>query len=71
MSAARGGRPASHPAAVAPARRGPGQPRPGAPGPRPDPPAVTARDVALVALERVDGGAYANLVLPPLLRRSG
>jgi 16S rRNA (cytosine967-C5)-methyltransferase len=34
-------------------------------------PATTARDVALVALERVDGGAYANLVLPQLLRRSG
>jgi len=28
------------------------------------------RDVALAALERVDGGAYANLVLPSLLRRS-
>ena len=29
------------------------------------------RDVALAALERVDeGGAYANLVLPPMLRRS-
>jgi 16S rRNA (cytosine967-C5)-methyltransferase len=33
-------------------------------------PAATARDVALAALERVDGGAYANLVLPTLLRRS-
>jgi 16S rRNA (cytosine967-C5)-methyltransferase len=33
-------------------------------------PAATARDVALAALERVDGGAYANLVLPALLRRS-
>jgi 16S rRNA (cytosine967-C5)-methyltransferase len=33
-------------------------------------PATTARDVALAALERVDGGAYANLVLPRLLRRS-
>jgi 16S rRNA (cytosine967-C5)-methyltransferase len=30
-----------------------------------------SRDVALAALERVDeGGAYANLVLPPILRRS-
>jgi 16S rRNA (cytosine967-C5)-methyltransferase len=29
------------------------------------------RDVALAALERVDGGAYANLVLPAMLRRSG
>jgi 16S rRNA (cytosine967-C5)-methyltransferase len=28
------------------------------------------RDLALVALERVDGGAYANLALPALLRRS-
>ena len=32
---------------------------------------VTARSVALVALERVENGAYANLVLPPLLRDSG
>jgi 16S rRNA (cytosine967-C5)-methyltransferase len=30
-----------------------------------------ARDVALDALARVDEGAYANLALPPLLRRSG
>ena len=30
-----------------------------------------SRDVALAALARVDEGAYANLVLPPLLRRSG
>ena len=29
-----------------------------------------ARDLALTALERVDGGAYANLALPALLRRS-
>jgi 16S rRNA (cytosine967-C5)-methyltransferase len=29
-----------------------------------------ARDVALAALARVDEGAYANLVLPPMLRRS-
>jgi 16S rRNA (cytosine967-C5)-methyltransferase len=28
------------------------------------------RDLALAALERVDGGAYANLALPALLRRS-
>jgi 16S rRNA (cytosine967-C5)-methyltransferase len=29
------------------------------------------RDVALAALERVDGGGYANLVVPALLGRSG
>jgi 16S rRNA (cytosine967-C5)-methyltransferase len=34
-------------------------------------PPAGARDVALAALERVDGGAWANLVLPPLLNRSG
>ena len=33
-------------------------------------PPASARDVALAALERADGGAYANLALPPLLRRS-
>jgi 16S rRNA (cytosine967-C5)-methyltransferase len=33
--------------------------------------APNARDVALAALERVDAGAYANLTLPELLRRSG
>ena len=33
--------------------------------------AASARDVALAALERVDDGAYANLTLPGLLRRSG
>ena len=32
--------------------------------------AASARDVALAALERVDDGAYANLILPALLRRS-
>jgi 16S rRNA (cytosine967-C5)-methyltransferase len=32
---------------------------------------MTARSVALVALERVENGAYSNLVLPPLLRSSG
>ena len=50
------GTPAAGPAARRPAAgRGPGRPR----------------DVALAALERVDeGGAYANLVLPPMLRRS-
>jgi 16S rRNA (cytosine967-C5)-methyltransferase len=32
--------------------------------------ATSARDVALAALERVDDGAYANLTLPVLLRRS-
>ncbi|MFL6188665.1 MAG: transcription antitermination factor NusB [Actinomycetes bacterium] len=31
---------------------------------------VDVRDVALAALERVDGGAYANLALPGLLRRT-
>jgi 16S rRNA (cytosine967-C5)-methyltransferase len=39
-------------------------------GPRRERPAGP-RDVALAALERVDGGAYANLALPPLLGRSG
>jgi 16S rRNA (cytosine967-C5)-methyltransferase len=34
-------------------------------------PAAGTRDVALAALERVDGGAYANLALPALLGRSG
>jgi 16S rRNA (cytosine967-C5)-methyltransferase len=51
-------------------RPGPGAPRPGAPAGarprRPDGP----RDLALKALERVDEGAYANLALPALLRRS-
>ena len=32
---------------------------------------VTARAVALEALVRIDDGAYANLVLPALLDRSG
>jgi 16S rRNA (cytosine967-C5)-methyltransferase len=32
---------------------------------------MTARAVALVALERIENGAYSNLVLPPLLRNSG
>lgn len=40
-------------------RRGP------RPGPRP-----TSRRVALDALARIDDGAYANLVLPPLLERA-
>jgi 16S rRNA (cytosine967-C5)-methyltransferase len=31
---------------------------------------VDVRDLALAALERVDGGAYANLALPGLLRRT-
>ncbi|MFL6267852.1 MAG: transcription antitermination factor NusB, partial [Actinomycetes bacterium] len=31
---------------------------------------VNVRDVALAALERVDAGAYANLALPGLLRRT-
>jgi 16S rRNA (cytosine967-C5)-methyltransferase len=40
-------------------------------GPRRQGSAAGPRDVALAALERVDqGGAYANLVLPPMLRRS-
>jgi 16S rRNA (cytosine967-C5)-methyltransferase len=61
--------------------RGPRRPREASGSRRPRPPeaagrpqgrrpAATARDVALAALERVDGGAYANLVLPTLLRRS-
>ena len=49
--------------------RGPGRTE-GARPPRQRPPAANARDVALAALERVDGGAYANLALPPMLRRS-
>ena len=40
------------------------------PAARRPPRPATARDVALVALERVDAGAYANLALPPLLRRT-
>jgi 16S rRNA (cytosine967-C5)-methyltransferase len=58
--------------------RGPRGPtrRPPAGRARAEPPrgragAVTARDLALAALERVDGGAYANLALPALLARSG
>ncbi|MFL6217533.1 MAG: transcription antitermination factor NusB, partial [Actinomycetes bacterium] len=43
--------------------------RPAPTGPRPGKPG-NARDLALQALERVDGGAYANLALPALLRRS-
>jgi 16S rRNA (cytosine967-C5)-methyltransferase len=49
--------------------RGPGRTEGARPG-RQRPPAANARDVALAALERVDGGAYANLALPPMLRRS-
>jgi 16S rRNA (cytosine967-C5)-methyltransferase len=54
-------------------RRRPGPARdPATRGPRRRGPAAGPRDVALAALERVDeGGAYANLVLPPMLRRSG
>ena len=33
--------------------------------------AVTARTIAFEALNRIDDGAYANVVLPPLLERSG
>jgi 16S rRNA (cytosine967-C5)-methyltransferase len=40
-------------------------------GRRAAPPARGVRDLALATLERVDGGAYANLVLPALLARSG
>jgi 16S rRNA (cytosine967-C5)-methyltransferase len=40
-------------------------------GRRAAPPTRGVRDLALAALERVDGGAYANLVLPALLARSG
>jgi 16S rRNA (cytosine967-C5)-methyltransferase len=60
--------------------RGPRRPRGPAPGTAPGraPAGVKAsakrpagaRDLALTALERVDGGAYANLALPALLRRS-
>jgi 16S rRNA (cytosine967-C5)-methyltransferase len=32
---------------------------------------TSARSVALLALERIENGAYSNLVLPPLLRGSG
>jgi 16S rRNA (cytosine967-C5)-methyltransferase len=47
-----------------PARRGA--------SPKPPKPVVSARKVALDALERIDvHGAYANLVLPKLLARSG
>jgi 16S rRNA (cytosine967-C5)-methyltransferase len=63
----------------APRPRGPRRPRrpaPGTPsteapaGPRPRSP-ENPRDLALKALQRVDeGGGYANLVLPALLRRS-
>jgi 16S rRNA (cytosine967-C5)-methyltransferase len=43
----------------------------GAARPRSRPAPAGPRDVALAALGRVDeGGAYANLVLPPMLRRS-
>jgi 16S rRNA (cytosine967-C5)-methyltransferase len=47
----------------------PGRP-PAARGRRGRAPATDIRDVALAALERVDSGAYANLVLPSLLRRT-
>jgi 16S rRNA (cytosine967-C5)-methyltransferase len=69
MSAGRpaGRRPSRPSQPPRPAR--PSRPDQGTARPRARPPA-TARDVALVALERVEGGAYANLVLPPLLRRS-
>jgi 16S rRNA (cytosine967-C5)-methyltransferase len=50
--------------------RGPGR-ADGPRRPRGRPRQVTVRDVALAALERVEGGAYANLVLPVMLRRSG
>jgi 16S rRNA (cytosine967-C5)-methyltransferase len=49
--------------------RGPGRAGPGR-GPRGREAAAGARDLALAALERVDDGAYANLTLPALLRRS-
>jgi 16S rRNA (cytosine967-C5)-methyltransferase len=50
-----------------PPRPGTGAPASAAARPRK---AAGPRDLALVALERVDGGAYANLALPALLRRS-
>jgi 16S rRNA (cytosine967-C5)-methyltransferase len=49
--------------------RAPGR-APTVPGPRGRAQAPDVRDVALTALERVDGGAYANLTLPALLRRT-
>jgi 16S rRNA (cytosine967-C5)-methyltransferase len=49
--------------------RGPGR-SPAARRPRGRAPAPDIRDVALAALERVDTGAYANLVLPSMLRRT-
>jgi 16S rRNA (cytosine967-C5)-methyltransferase len=42
----------------------------GSRGPGRSPAAPDIRDVALAALERVDTGAYANLVLPSMLRRT-
>jgi 16S rRNA (cytosine967-C5)-methyltransferase len=49
---------------VTPARRGP--------APAPAPPGTAARQLAAIALLRIEtGGAYANLVLPGLLERSG
>jgi 16S rRNA (cytosine967-C5)-methyltransferase len=52
--------------------RGPRPPgrTPAGRGPRGRAPAQDVRDIALTALERVDGGAYANLTLPALLRRT-
>src|SRR4029453_10421375 len=50
-------------------RRGAPPPPGAAAGARPPNPAGP-RDLALKALERVDEGAYANLALPALLRRS-
>lgn len=59
-------RPASRPV-----RPGPGGQRPGA-GRRDRPvPGVAARRAALEALERIEGGSYANLVVPAVLDRSG
>jgi 16S rRNA (cytosine967-C5)-methyltransferase len=51
--------------------RGPGRAEAGrGPRGRGRAPAAGVRDVALAALERVDAGAYANLALPALLRRT-
>ena len=49
----------------------PGRPPAGAPGRPPTAGTPTARRIAVDALNRVEDGAYANLVLPPLLERSG
>ncbi|PZS19088.1 MAG: rRNA cytosine-C5-methyltransferase [Acidimicrobiales bacterium] len=54
-----------------PKARPPSPRQPKAQPPSARPPSATARGVALEALARIDEGAYANLVLPGLLARSG